>query len=74
SFAYEAGRPILEDVSFEVPAGKMVAIVGPSGAGKSTISRLLFRFYEPTKGAIMIDGQKVSDVTQSSIRAAIGMV
>ena len=74
SFAYEAGRPILKDVSFEVPAGRMVAIVGPSGAGKSTISRLLFRFYEPTAGEIMIDGQNIANVTQSSLRAAIGMV
>jgi ATP-binding cassette subfamily B protein len=74
SFAYEAGRPILKDVNFEVPAGKMVAIVGASGAGKSTISRLLFRFYEPTTGKIMIDGQNIADVTQASLRAAIGMV
>ena len=74
SFAYEPGRPILKDVSFEVPAGKMVAIVGPSGAGKSTISRLLFRFYEPTAGKITIDGQNIDDVTQASLRAAIGMV
>ncbi|MHA1517944.1 MAG: ABCB family ABC transporter ATP-binding protein/permease, partial [Alphaproteobacteria bacterium] len=74
SFAYEVGRPILKDVSFHVPAGQMVAIVGPSGAGKSTISRLLFRFYEPTKGKIEIDGQNISEVTQSSLRAAIGMV
>jgi len=74
SFAYEAGRPILKDVNFEVPAGKMVAIVGASGAGKSTVSRLLFRFYEPTTGKIMIDGQNIADVTQASLRAAIGMV
>jgi len=74
SFAYEQGRTILKDVSFEVPAGKMVAIVGPSGAGKSTISRLLFRFYEPTKGKVTIDDQNVDDVTQASLRAAIGMV
>jgi len=74
SFAYEPGRPILKDVSFEVPAGKMVAIVGPSGAGKSTISRLLFRFYELTKGKVTIDGQSIKDVTQASLRAAIGMV
>jgi ATP-binding cassette subfamily B protein len=74
SFAYEPGRPILKDVSFEVPAGKMVAIVGASGAGKSTISRLLFRFYELTKGKITIDGQNIKDVTQASLRAAIGMV
>jgi ABC-type transport system involved in Fe-S cluster assembly fused permease/ATPase subunit len=74
SFAYEAGRPILKDVSFEVPAGKMVAIVGPSGAGKSTISRLLFRFYDLSKGKVTIDGQNIKDVTQDSLRAAIGMV
>ncbi len=74
TFAYEPGRPILKDVSFEVPAGKMVAIVGPSGAGKSTIARLLFRFYEPTRGRILIDGQDIADVTQDSLRAAIGMV
>ncbi len=74
SFAYEPGRPILKDVSFEVPAGKMVAIVGASGAGKSTISRLLFRFYELTNGKITIDGQNIRDVTQASLRAAIGMV
>ncbi len=64
SFAYEPGRPILKDVSFEIPEGKMVAIVGPSGAGKSTISRLLFRFYELTDGKITIDGQNINDVTQ----------
>lgn len=74
SFAYEPGRPILKDVSFDVPPGKMVAIVGPSGAGKSTISRLLFRFYELREGAVTIDGQNIQDVTQSSLRAAIGMV
>jgi len=74
SFAYDPGRPILKDVSFEVPAGKMVAIVGPSGAGKSTISRLLFRFYELSHGDVTIDGQNIKDVTQSSLRAAIGMV
>jgi len=74
SFAYEPGRPILKDISFEIPEGKMVAIVGPSGAGKSTISRLLFRFYELTDGKITIDGQNINDVTQDSLRAAIGMV
>jgi ATP-binding cassette subfamily B protein len=73
-FAYEADRPILKGISFEVPAGKTVAIVGPSGAGKSTISRLLFRFYEVTGGKITIDGQDIRDVTQTSLRAAIGMV
>jgi ATP-binding cassette subfamily B protein len=74
SFSYDPDRPILKTVSFEVPAGKMVAIVGPSGAGKSTISRLLFRFYEPSRGRILIDGQDIREVTQQSLRAAIGMV
>jgi ATP-binding cassette, subfamily B, heavy metal transporter len=74
SFAYDPERQILKDVSFEVPAGKMVAIVGPSGAGKSTISRILFRFYELTSGRVLIDGQDIRDVTQASLRAAIGMV
>ena len=59
---------------FEAPAGHTIAIVGPSGAGKSTISRLLFRFYEPNAGRILIDGQDIRAVTQSSLRAAIGMV
>ncbi|HYB06258.1 MAG TPA: ABC transporter ATP-binding protein/permease, partial [Methyloceanibacter sp.] len=74
SFAYDPERQILKHVSFEVPAGKMVAIVGPSGAGKSTISRILFRFYELSGGRVLIDGQNISDVTQASLRAAIGMV
>lgn len=73
-FHYDPDRAILKDLSFEVPAGKTVAIVGPSGAGKSTISRLLFRFYDVTNGAITIDGQNVTDVTQKSLRNAIGMV
>jgi ATP-binding cassette, subfamily B, heavy metal transporter len=73
-FAYDPERPILKGISFEVPAGKTIAIVGPSGAGKSTISRLLFRFYEVTGGSISIDGQDIRDVTQHSLRAAIGMV
>jgi ATP-binding cassette, subfamily B, heavy metal transporter len=74
SFAYDAARPILKNISFHVQAGKTVAIVGPSGAGKSTISRLLFRFYDVTGGRILIDGQNVSDVKQASLRKAIGMV
>jgi ATP-binding cassette, subfamily B, heavy metal transporter len=73
-FAYEPERPILKGLSFEVPAGKTVAIVGPSGAGKSTISRLLFRLYDISGGSISIDGQDVRTVTQGSLRAAIGMV
>jgi ATP-binding cassette subfamily B protein len=74
SFAYEPARPILKGLSFEVAAGRTVAIVGPSGAGKSTISRLLFRFYDVTGGRILIDGEDIRDVTQTSLRAAIGMV
>jgi ABC-type transport system involved in Fe-S cluster assembly fused permease/ATPase subunit len=73
-FSYEAERPILKGLSFEVPAGKRVAIVGPSGAGKSTISRLLFRLYDVSGGSITIDGQDIRSVTQASLRAAIGMV
>jgi ATP-binding cassette subfamily B protein len=73
-FAYEAARPILKGLSFEVPAGKTVAIVGPSGAGKSTISRLLFRLYDVSSGRILIDGQDIRYVTQASLRASIGMV
>ena len=74
TFNYDPERPILKGVSFEVPAGKTVAIVGPTGAGKSTISRLLYRFYDVTGGAITIDGQDLRDITQESLRAAIGMV
>ncbi len=73
-FSYDPNRRILKGISFEVPAGKTVAIVGPSGAGKSTISRLLFRFYEPQSGTISIDGQNIADVTQKSLREVIGMV
>jgi ATP-binding cassette subfamily B protein len=74
AFAYEPERRILKGISFEVPAGKTVAVVGPSGAGKSTISRLLFRFYDLAGGRILIDGQDIARVAQTSLRAAIGMV
>lgn len=73
-FAYDPERNILQGLSFEVPAGKTVAIVGPSGAGKSTISRLLFRLYEVSGGRILIDGQNIREVTQRSLRESIGMV
>jgi len=73
-FSYDPERSILKGLSFEVPAGKTVAIVGPSGAGKSTISRLLFRLYDISGGKILIDGQDIRNVTQSSLRASIGMV
>lgn len=74
SFAYDPARPILHDVSFEVPAGKTVAVVGASGAGKSTLARLLYRFYDVTGGRITIDGQDIRQVTQGSLRRAIGIV
>jgi ATP-binding cassette subfamily B protein len=76
SFAYEAARPILHDLSFEIPAGKTVAVVGASGAGKSTLARLLFRFYDvdASAGRISIDGQDIRQVTQASLRQAIGIV
>lgn len=73
-FFYAPDRPILTDISFEVPAGTRTAIVGASGAGKSTLTRLLFRFYDVTAGQILIDGQDIRDVTQDSLRAAIGVV
>ena len=74
AFGYDDRRPILHGVSFTVPAGKTVAVVGPSGAGKSTISRLLFRFYDVNGGRVLIDGQDIRDVTQDSVRAALGIV
>jgi len=74
SFAYDDRRPVLDDVSLTVPAGRTVALVGPSGAGKSTIGRLLFRFYDPSSGRILIDGQDLRAVTQASLRAAIAVV
>ncbi|HUZ73328.1 MAG TPA: ABC transporter ATP-binding protein/permease [Stellaceae bacterium] len=74
SFRYDRRRPILHEVSFRVPAGSTLAIVGPSGAGKSTVARLLFRFYDVDEGAIRIDGQDIREVTQDSLRRAIGVV
>ncbi len=74
AFHYDPERPILAPLSFDVPAGKMVAIVGPSGAGKSTISRILLRFYDVASGRVLIDGQDIRDVTQKSLRAAIAVV
>jgi ATP-binding cassette subfamily B protein len=74
AFSYDPARPILKGISFEVPAGKTVAVVGPSGAGKSTISRLLYRFYDLSGGRISIDGQDIAHVTQKSLRQQIGMV
>jgi ATP-binding cassette subfamily B protein len=73
-FGYDPERVVLKGISFTVPAGKTVAIVGPSGAGKSTISRILYRFYDIQSGAVTIDGQDVRDVTQTSLRAVIGIV
>lgn len=74
SFSYRADRPILKNISFAIPAGHKVAIVGPSGSGKSTIARLLFRFYDPDDGRILIDNQPIAELTQQSLRAAIGVV
>jgi ABC-type transport system involved in Fe-S cluster assembly fused permease/ATPase subunit len=74
SFAYDPERPILHHISFEIPAGKTVAVVGPSGSGKSTLARLMFRFYDVQQGKILIAGQDIKQVTQSSVRQAIGIV
>ena len=73
-FAYDPARPILQDISLHIPAGKTVAVVGPSGSGKSTLARLLFRFYDVQQGEILIAGQNIQHVTQASVRQAIGIV
>ncbi len=74
SFAYESDRPILQDISFEIPAGKTVAVVGPSGSGKSTLARLMFRFYDVQQGQIRMAGQDIKQVQQASVRQALGIV
>jgi len=74
SFRYLDAQPVLRDIDFHVPGGRMVAVVGPSGSGKSTISKLLLRFYDPDRGRILIDGQNLRDITLSSLRAALGVV
>jgi len=74
SFDYDARRTIIQDISFEVPNGKKVALVGPTGAGKSTISRLLFRFYDPKEGAVYVNNQNIKDISQQSLRKMIGVV
>ena len=73
-FAYDASRPILRELSFEIPAGRTVAVVGASGAGKSTLARLLFRFYNPDRGRILVGGRDIADYTQNSLRTHIGVV
>ncbi len=74
NFSYDPARPILHDINFEIPAGKTVAVVGPSGSGKSTLARLLYRFYDVQQGRILIAGQDIKQVTQASVRQAIGIV
>tara|TARA_R110002110_G_scaffold58355_1_gene165855 strand:+ start:280 stop:2175 length:1896 start_codon:yes stop_codon:yes gene_type:complete len=74
SFAYDPRRPILKNISFEVEAGQKLALVGPSGGGKTTLGRMLFRFYDPAEGSVLIDGHDISGFTQHSVRAAIGVV
>src|SRR5690606_24095058 len=74
NFSYHGKRQILHDISFDLPAGHKMAIVGPSGSGKSTLARLLFRFYDVDSGSIRIDGQDIRDITQESLREAIGVV
>jgi ATP-binding cassette subfamily B protein len=74
AFAYDPARPILRDIDFRIPPGGTLAVVGPTGGGKSTIARLLFRFYDPDAGRILIDGQDLRDVTQASLRAAMAVV